>query len=183
MEIASRAQLRMSFLRYALFTVPLVLLLGIVSGRIADSGYGNPWFEALAKPDIMPPGWVFGAAWTILYILIGFALAIILHARGARGRPLAVSIFVAQLLLNYSWSPVFFAFHQVDTAFLIILGMIALSVLCAILFARIRTSAALLMIPYIAWLSFAALLTFQISQLNPDADRVAPVGTSADIAI
>ena len=84
--IASRAQLRMSFLRYALVTVPLVLLLGLLSGRIANSGYGNPWFDALAKPEAMPPGWAFGAAWTTLYILLGLALALVLHARGARGR-------------------------------------------------------------------------------------------------
>ena len=66
--IASRSQLRLSFLRYALFTVPAVLLLGTISGRIANSGYGNPWFDALTKPAFMPPGWVFGAAWTLLYI-------------------------------------------------------------------------------------------------------------------
>src|SRR3546814_20223451 len=61
-QIASRGQLRMSYLRWALFTVPLILLLGIASGRIAGSGHGNRWFAALAKPDIVPPGWVFAQA-------------------------------------------------------------------------------------------------------------------------
>jgi benzodiazapine receptor len=87
----------MSFLRYALVTVPLVLLLGTVSGRLAGSGYGNPWFDALVKPALMPPGWVFGVAWTLLYICLGLALAMILHARGARGRRLAIGLFLAQL--------------------------------------------------------------------------------------
>src|SRR5215213_2125258 len=96
--IASRAQLRMSFLRYALVTVPAILLLGTVSGRASGAGAGNAWFEALIKPDFMPPGWLFGAAWTILYILLGLALAMILHARGARGRGLAIGLFLAQLL-------------------------------------------------------------------------------------
>src|SRR3954466_5276055 len=92
--IASRAQLRMSFLRYALFTVPAIVLLGAVSGRISGSGYGNAWFDALTKPAIMPPGWVFGLVWTILYVLLGLALALILHARGARGRGPALALFV-----------------------------------------------------------------------------------------
>ena len=84
--LASRGQLRMSLLRYALVTIPFVLLLGTVSGRIGNAGEGNPWFAALAKPDFMPPGWLFGAAWTILYILLGLALAMLLHARGAHWR-------------------------------------------------------------------------------------------------
>src|SRR4028119_1610277 len=98
--LASRSQLRMSFLRYALLTVPLILLLGTVSGRLANSGYGNGWFDALEKPALMPPGWVFGVAWTLLYICLGLALALILHARGARGRGVAIGIFLAQLALN-----------------------------------------------------------------------------------
>ena len=83
--IASKSQLRMSYLRFALFTVPLILLLGIVSGRASNSGYGNAWFDALVKPELMPPGATFAIAWTILYVLLGLAIAIILNARGARG--------------------------------------------------------------------------------------------------
>jgi tryptophan-rich sensory protein len=182
-QIASRSQLRMSFLRYALVTVPLVLLLGILSGKIAGSGYGNPWFDALVKPDIMPPGWVFGAAWTVLYILLGFAVALILHARGARGRPLALAFFLAQLVLNYAWSPVFFAMHEVGTAFVMIVAMLVLSAVAALLFYRIRRAAGLLMLPYLAWLAFAALLTWQIGELNPDASELVPQAGSADIRL
>ena len=181
--LASRSQLRMSFLRYALFTVPAVLLLGTVSGRLAGSGYGNPWFDALAKPAIMPPGWMFGAAWTLLYILLGLALAIILHARGARGRGPAVGLFLLQLLLNYAWSPVFFAGHRIGAAFVLIVVMIVLAALAALLFARIRRTAGLLMLPYIAWLFFAAILTWQIGLLNPEGAVLAPGPASADIAL
>ncbi|HEX8239070.1 MAG TPA: TspO/MBR family protein [Allosphingosinicella sp.] len=181
--IASKSQLRMSFLRYALFTVPLVLLLGTVSGRIAGSGYGNAWFDALRKPAIMPPGWVFGAAWTLLYILLGLALALILHARGARGRGPALGLFVLQLLLNYAWSPIFFAYHEVGAAFWTVLAMITISAVTAFLFWRIRKSAGLLMLPYLAWLCFAAALTWQISTLNPGASELAPGGSTTDIAI
>ena len=181
--IASRSQLRMSFLRYALFTVPAVVLLGAVSGRIANSGYGNSWFDALEKPAIMPPGWVFGAAWTLLYILLGLALALILHARGARGRGLALGLFAAQLLLNYAWSPIFFAYHEVGAAFWTILAMIAISAVTAALFWRIRRSAGLLMLPYLGWLCFAATLTWQIGLLNPGAAELAPEGSTPDIPL
>src|ERR671933_291412 len=96
--IASRGQLRMSFLRYALVTVPAVLLLGTLSGILSNSGYGNGWFDALVKPGFMPPAWAFPVAWTILYVCLGLALALILHARGAHGRRVAIGIFLAQLL-------------------------------------------------------------------------------------
>ena len=173
----------MSLLRYALVTVPLVLLLGILSGKLANSGYGNPWFDALVKPDAMPPGWMFGAAWTMLYILLGLALAIVLHARGAPSRGKAVGFFVAQLLLNYSWSPIFFAMHKANLALMIIGAMLVLATVTAWLFYRIRKSAGLLMLPYLAWLCFAAFLNYQIVQLNPEAETLAPSGTSADIAL
>lgn len=181
--IASRSQLRMSFLRWALLTVPAVLLLGTLSGRASNSGYGNPWFDALEKPAAMPPGWMFGVAWTILYILLGLALAMLLNARGARGRPLALSLFFAQLLLNYSWSPIFFAMHQARIALFVIAAMLLLAVAAAALLGRIRRNAGLLMIPYLAWLCFAAYLNYRIVELNPNSEALVPKAGSADIAL
>jgi tryptophan-rich sensory protein len=131
----------------------------------------------------MPPGWVFGLAWTILYILLGLALALVLHARGARGRGPAVALFVLQLLLNFAWSPIFFAYHEVAAAFWTIVAMLCLSAVLVPVFWRIRRSAALLMLPYIAWLGFAALLTWQVGALNPEAEQLAPEGSTTDIAI
>src|SRR5438105_2862675 len=78
--LASKSQLRMSFLRYALVTVPALLLLGTLSGALSGAGSANLWFAALRKPPMMPPAWVFGAVWTLLYILIGLSLAMVLHA-------------------------------------------------------------------------------------------------------
>lgn len=181
--LASRSQLRMSFLRWALVTVPAILLLGTLSGRAAGSGSGNPWFDSLAKPSFMPPGWAFPLAWTILYVLMGVALALILHARGARGRPLALTLFFAQLALNYSWSPLFFAAHRVRLALFVIAAMLLLTAAAAAHFYRIRKAAGLLLLPYLAWLGFAAALNYQIGMLNPDAERVAPAGSSTDIEL
>jgi benzodiazapine receptor len=181
--LASRGQLRMSFLRYALVTVPAVLLLGSLSGVLSNSGYGNGWFAALAKPGFMPPGWAFPVAWTILYICLGLALAQILHARGARGRGVALTVFLAQLVLNYAWSPVFFGMQRIWPAFAIIAAMFVLSVVAAFLFLRIRKGAAFLMLPYLAWLCLAAALNYEIGRLNPDGGRVAPDASSTDIAL
>lgn len=147
-EIASASQLRMSFVRWALVLVPFILLLGTVSGIMSNSGYDNSWFSALRQPDLMPPGWVFGVVWTILYILMGISLALIMTARGARGRTVATALFVVQLILNLAWSPVFFAAHQVTIALAMIVIMIVLvaavvALFCTCQAARSGASAAL----------------------------------------
>jgi len=181
--IASKSQLRMSFLRYALFTVPAVLLLGTLSGTLSGSGNGNMWFAALHKPPLMPPGWVFGAVWTLLYLLLGLSLAMVLHARGAKNRKKAVGLFGLQLVLNFAWSPVFFAFHQVAAALSIIAAMIVVCVAMILVIWRIRVAAGLLLYPYLAWLMFASLLNFQILGLNPNADTLAPTPVRTDIPL
>ena len=92
--------------------MPLILLLGFLSGRSVPAGSDNGWYQPLVKPALTPPGWVFPVAWTTLYILIGLALAMILNARGARGRGLAVALFVGQFALNLAWTPLFFGAHR-----------------------------------------------------------------------
>lgn len=167
--------------RTALFTVPAVLAFGLLSGWIANAGYGNPWFDALAKPSIMPPGWVFGVVWTLLYTLLGCVAALILQSREAPGNGRLIGLFVVQLLLNYAWSPVFFALHKVEFALAMIAGMIALTVALILLLLRIRRLAALLLLPYLAWLGFATALNFEIVLLNPDAEYLVPAADSPDI--
>ncbi len=182
-ELASRGQLRMSFVRVALVIVPLVLLLGVASGVLAGSGGDDPWFAALAKPGYMPPAWAFPVAWTILYVLIGFALAQVIAARGARGRGIAVGLFAVQLALNLAWSPLFFAAHRVSAAFVLILAIIVATVAAMLAMARVRRRAALLMLPYLAWLCFAAVLDHAIDRLNPDAATLAPPGARTQITL
>lgn len=172
--IASKGQLRMAFLRWAVVTVPLVLLLGFVSGRSVPAGSDNSWYMALAKPALTPPGWVFPVAWTTLYILMGLALAMILHARGARGRGVAIGLFVAQFALNLSWTPLFFGAHRVSLALIVLIAILTLAIATTVAFARIRRGAAWLMLPYLVWLSFAGVLNWRIGQLNPDAESLVP---------
>lgn len=171
-EIASKGQLRLSYLRWALVTVPTVVFLGFLSGFVANSGYDNRWFAALVKPDFMPPAMAFPVAWSVLYVMLGLAIAIIIHARGAAMRGPAIALFVVQLALNYAWSPLFFRAHQVTEAFYLILAIIVTSVMTTILFARVRPLAAALMVPYLGWLCFAASLNYTIDQLNPGASTL-----------
>lgn len=173
----------MSFLRYAAVTVPAVLLVGTLSGYLSNSGYSNAWFVALRKPGLMPPGWVFGVAWTILYILIGLSLAMLLHAKGAKGREKGLALFAVQLLLNFAWSPVFFHFHKVQIALGLIAAMIVALVGLILLVWRIRVVAGLLLYPYLAWLMFAGLLNYRIMELNPNAESLVPGARTINIEV
>jgi len=182
-ELASRAQLRGVFLRWALFLVPGILLLGFLSGRVAGSGPGNPWFDALVKPAIYPPPAAFGIVWSILYVLMGLALTMIVTARGAPGRGLAIGLFVLQLVVNLAWTPVFFGAHQITGALIVIAVLDVLVLVTILLFWRIRPLAALLLLPYLAWALFATALTWQFLQLNPAADGQAGTNSVTRIAI
>lgn len=162
----------MSLLRWILFIVPVIVLLGFLSGQMAGSGEENRWFSELVKPSLQPPGWVFGVVWMILYIMMGIALSLILHARSAALRGTAIVLFLTQFALNLFWSPLFFGMHQVSAAFwllLIIFGLVAMTIY---VFGRIRKLAAWLLVPYLLWLAFAAFLTLQIDQLNPQAETL-----------
>ncbi|WP_164117741.1 TspO/MBR family protein [Sphingorhabdus sp. Alg239-R122] len=182
-ELASRTQLRMTFLRWALFIIPLIMLLGFMSGQASGSGEENIWFQMLQKPEAQPPGWAFGVAWTILYFMMGLALTLVVCARGAAQRGLAVALFVVQLALNLAWSPLFFALHQVTYAFYLILLIFLLATATTIVFGRIRPLAAWLMVPYLAWLCFAAILNKQFDELNPDAETLEGSGTAQSVPI
>ncbi len=155
--------------RIGLITVPLLVGLGSLSGWLSGSGYGNPWFDALVKPPFMPPGWAFGAAWTILYALMGIALAMILAEPASKRRRTALMLFLAQLVVNYAWSPIFFAGHDIQLALITILIMLALAAATLRIFLQLRPLAGALLIPYLAWLCFAAALTASINRLNPGA--------------
>lgn len=183
MEIASKGQLRLQFLRWAVVTVPLVLLLGFASGRMAPSGDENLWYQMLQKPDVTPSGFVFPVAWAILYVLLGLALAIIIHARGSRLRGLALGLFAAQLALNLAWSPLFFGAHQVFWALVLIVAIFVLAFATTLVFARIRRAAAWLMVPYLAWLCFAGALNFSIHRMNPAAETLVPPSQAPQMRI
>jgi translocator protein len=182
-EIASKEQLRMSFFRISLVTIPALLFLGFLMGQMSNSGDQNRWFDALQKPDLFPPSWVFPVVWSILYVMLGIVLAMILHARGAKGRPLALSLFAAQFLLNLGWSPLFFGAHQVSLALILILSLLIIAIATTFAVGKIRKAAAWLMVPYLVWLSAASILNFQMDRLNPDAELFVPPTPAAEILL
>jgi benzodiazapine receptor len=168
-RLASPAQLRASFVRWALFTVPLVMLLGFLSGQVGDSAR-DPWFIALDKPSIFPPPAAFGIVWSILYFMMGLAAAMVCAAWGSRYRGPAIFAFVIQLLINLAWSPTFFGAHQITYALYVIVALVVAVLITIWLFWKVRKAAALLLVPYLAWISFASVLNYEFLRLNPDAD-------------
>jgi tryptophan-rich sensory protein len=168
-ELKSMAEARQGWGRIALVTIPAIVLGGSASGWLSGSGYGNPWFDALTKPRFMPPGWAFGVVWPILYVLMGIALALILAEPPSPRRRTALTLFFIQLALNFAWSPIFFAGHDIRLAKVVIFMMAALAAAAAGQFLRLRTIAGLLLVPYLAWLVFAATLNAAIERLNPGA--------------
>ncbi len=162
-------------------TVPFLLLLGFLSGRSVPAGDQNGWYLALAKPAGTPPGWLFPAVWSLLYVATGVALAVVLNARGAQGRWVAVLAFAVQFALNLAWTPVFFGAHHIAAAAVLVAAIFVVALVATLLFGRIRPFAAWLMVPYLAWLCYAGALTWGIGHLNPGAESLAPSATSTQI--
>lgn len=164
--LASPAQLRASFLRWALFMVPLILLIGFAAGQLG--GPDTPWFAGLDKPAIYPPPVLFGIVWSILFMLIGLALALVASAWGAHGRGIALIAFAIHFLVTQSWTAVFFGMQDMISALMVLgFGIASLLVAMALVW-RVRRAAALLLLPYLAWLCFAGVLNYQFIVSNPD---------------
>jgi len=128
------------------------------------------WYAELAKPSFNPPSWVFGPAWTFLYTLMGVALFRVWNAKPTAStkprRTLAFSLFAVQLVLNALWSIVFFGPHQLGPALIVIAALWLAILACIVTFWRLERTAALLLLPYLAWVTFASVLNFEIWRLN-----------------
>lgn len=167
-SIASPGQLRASFLRWALVLTPVILLLGRMSSLAGNAD--SAWFQSLIKPPTFPPPVTFGIVWTVLYLLMGLAAAMIAAAPGAAGRGLALAVFAIQLVINLTWSPVFFGMHKISQALYILFALDVIVVVTVVLFWRVRPRAGMLLVPYLAWILFATLLNWQFLEANRSAD-------------
>jgi translocator protein len=143
----------------------IVFLVGVVGigWLIGATNLPGEWYAALNKPSFNPPNWVFAPAWTVLYILIAIA-GWKTYLQEQNG--LALQLWLLQMLLNFSWSPVFFRYHHMALALMIILAMLAAITGFVYVQARENRTAALLFIPYAAWVSFASLLNYSLYRLN-----------------
>ena len=139
---------------------------GIISGLIANTGM-NPWFETLNKPSWNPPAYLFAPVWTMLYLLMGISLWLIWKSNTPAPQKInLIILFSLQLFLNFWWSIIFFKFHSPALALLNIILMLILILLTIINFSKISKPAARLLVPYIAWVSFATILNYTIWILN-----------------
>jgi benzodiazapine receptor len=138
----------------------------IGSLAVVDPGF-NSWYTALQKPGFMPPSWVFGPVWTVLYLLMGVA-AFLVWQRGLGTRLVRTALlwFLVQLALNAAWTPVFFGLHRIGLALVVIALLWAAILVTMYYFFRVTRPAGMLLVPYLLWVSFAAVLNAAIWHLN-----------------
>jgi benzodiazapine receptor len=133
---------------------------------LAAGGDFVSYFNALRKPPLTPPPAAFGPAWSALYLLMGVAAWLVWREGLDRRTALALGLFVAQLVLNFAWSLIFFGQHRLGIA-LVEIAVLWLTILATILaFWRVRRAAGAILLPYLAWVSFAAYLNAGIWQRN-----------------
>ncbi|MFA5077669.1 MAG: TspO/MBR family protein [Candidatus Micrarchaeia archaeon] len=123
------------------------------------------WYSGLAKPALTPPNWVFGPAWTLLYALMGISFYLVYSSKSKEKKG-AMIFFGAQLALNVLWSIAFFGLHSPLYGLLVIVPMWILIAATIWKFNPISRNAALLLIPYILWTTFAAYLNYSVFALN-----------------
>ena len=153
--------MEMNYLKLVI-SIGVCLLVGFIAGMFTSTSI-DTWYSTLTKPFFNPPNWVFGPAWTILYIMMGIALYLVWNASNNR---IAVTFFVIQLALNFLWSFLFFALENPLIAFIEILLLLGMIILTAVQFYPVSRTAAFLLIPYILWVIFASVLNFRIYWLN-----------------
>ena len=150
--------------RLALLATAAAAVAGaIASVRAAD------FYQQLAQPTWAPPAAVFGPVWSVLYVLMALAAWLVVRTLGWPSARPAIALYVAQLALNALWPWIFFQWRLGGVALAEILALWTLLLLTVLAFWRARRLAGLLMLPYLAWVSFATVLTWAVWQRNPQA--------------
>ncbi len=142
--------------------IAIPLAVGGISALLTSSGMET--FQALNKPPLSPPGWLFPVVWTLLYILMGIASYLVLTS----GKPSrsALTFYGLQLLFNFFWSIIFFNLERYLFAFVWLIALWILIFITTVLFYKISKPAGYLMIPYLLWVAFAGYLNLFIYLLN-----------------
>ncbi|WP_418318318.1 TspO/MBR family protein [Piscinibacter sakaiensis] len=135
-------------------------------GGFASASAGE-FYRALARPSWAPPGWLFGPVWSLLYLMMGIAAWLVWRRGGFAATGSALTLFIVQLAVNALWTWLFFGWRVGAVAFGEVLLLWLLIVVTIVLFWRISRLAALLLLPYLAWVSFASALTFVTWRMNP----------------
>lgn len=139
-------------------------------GSLFMASATSDWYEQLQKPFFQPPGWIFGPVWLLLYTLMGVALYILWErSKGIKKRNQAKSllyIFLIHLIFNAIWTPIFFGAYQIVLAFVVILIILGFVIYLVFKSWKLDKRVSYLLIPYLAWLSFATVLNFSLMVLN-----------------
>ncbi len=143
--------------------IALTLAVGAISGVATAAGVSG-WYQTLVKPAFNPPNWLFGPVWTALYVLMAVAAWRVWRIAGWTTQ--AMQLFLAQLALNFAWSFIFFGAHATGVALIEIVVLWIAIVATTVAFWRIDRPAGWMMVPYIAWVSFATILNASIWLLN-----------------
>ncbi len=157
------------------FSLSLFVFIAICFAAAMTGAFFQPgkWYEALEKPPWTPPNWVFPLVWTVLYGMIAAAGWIIWRTAPGDAVTLPIAVWGVQILFNAAWSPVFFGLRRMDLGMVVVTGM-WLSILgCIVVFWPISATAALLMVPYLVWVTIASALNWSVWRRNPDARNIA----------
>lgn len=146
-------------------SIVLCVSLGSVGGLVTVNEIPT-WYATLNKPSFNPPNWLFGPVWTTLYLLMGISVYMIWKQPVSTERNKALQLFILQFILNFCWSFIFFGLHATGWALIEMIALWILILLSILHFAKHSKTAAWLLLPYIAWVSFALLLNAAIWKLN-----------------
>lgn len=146
-------------------SIALCVLLGSVGGLVTVNEIPT-WYATLNKPSFNPPNWLFGPVWTTLYVLMGISVYLIWKQPVSKERNKALQVFILQFILNFCWSFIFFGLHATGWALIEMIALSVLILLTILHFAKHSKLAAWLLVPYLAWVSFALLLNAAIWKLN-----------------
>ena len=152
---------------YFVLAIGICLLAGYIGSYYTEPELAT-WYAGLQKPDLTPPSWIFAPVWTVLFILMGISLYLIIDA-GLKNPEVKVALvlFLFQLALNVGWSFFFFGRHSTFYGFLAIVLLWAILLCTIIQVFRISFPAALLLLPALVWITFAAVLNYLIMTMNP----------------
>jgi benzodiazapine receptor len=145
----------------ALVGLILVTFCAPLAGMFSPPG---DWYASINKPEWNPPSWIFGPVWTALYLMMAIAAWLVWRRDGWR-RP--VWLYFTQLVLNAAWTPVFFGAREVGWALAVILALWTAILVTLLAFLRVSRAAGWMLVPYLAWVSFAAVLNFTLWRMNP----------------
>ena len=165
MLVSGDAMKKSNWKIYAFF-IGVSEAVGLLSGWLTRAGTAS-YAEMIQKPPLAPPGWVFPVVWTVLYALMGISAARIWLAPPSPARNRGLNLFWLQLAVNFLWSPIFFNAGAYGFALIWLLLLWVLVLLMILQFRKVDLPAALLQVPYLIWLTFAAYLNWGVFRLNP----------------